>query len=748
MMDERSYHRNLLCSANRLAREILQPLSLPWMHRCNPVTRNMPFDLDDMAEILMADDGSYTPHENGPLGFGRFDVGQLRRGPLNTRLATSSDSWCSASRRLDDPGILEVSSVFLPLPYSRVSSPTKLQHCDVTLLCEQMNEVDVASRNYIPHGELALRCHEHSSTNKRRRISAIRSCGRHLLVSVKVNASSSRSSLFSGLQMESSSRYGRLLEATLPAEVQSGRILSIAKAHKIAENLGTYDSRHGLSNTSNVGKTANRLSCGRTRLVWTQKIPTDQPQKVSFSSLLTGVRIEGANQKRPRDIKVAIRVDGEIFGSESSSEESSHRKTGMFENFPAASRSIFLSDAVDNPHLQCMMDDEEFVKNILNDAPKLASDRSKVRGRSVSSQPVLDCLPDSNGLIGVVCSSPGRISVSSVHDYLNLAAKESPLRLCTVCWAPDIDQNNLVKECSECGVLVHSSCCHDKGEMLPLTLASDAEEQHIWRCAVCCHNHQIQSTPGSKATSIPVNEQAKKSKRKSRLPHWLQDSHIDDPLAAGRSGSALSDMSSHGIKCELCPYRGGAMSRIRVNNDFVWMHEVCRVWLRGCMKAPTILAEETISRECSLCGQTKRQATAKASSDVSFLGVSEYLVKCAASRCQVYFHPMCALLSSKLNGVSNEGKAATSDIKTNEIDYQAESPQEADRRLCSCFTLTALDCEVTTSYNRVEAGTREVVQVPIAFCGIHNPKREASFRGLYPGGRHVNAEVMRVPALR
>lgn len=744
MMDERSYQRNLLCSANRFAREILQPLSLPWMHKCNPVTRNMPFDLDDMAEILMADDGSYTPHENGPFGFGRFDVGQLRRGPINTRLATSSDSWCSASRRSDDPGILEVSSVILPLRYHSSIATSDLQDVESSYPSERDTDNKGHCEEVMALGELTLRCHEHSFTNKRRKVESIRSCAKYHLVSVKVNGSSSRSSLFGEIQMDSNSRYGRLLEATLPAEVQSGRILSTVKAQKIAENLGTYDWRHGLSNASSTGKTANRLSCGRTRLIWTEKSPSDQPQKVFFSSLLTGIRIEGANQKRPRDIKLAIRVDGEVFGSESSEKSPCLVNTLFVEKFPLASPPRLLFDVVDHPRAQCMMDDEEFVKTILNDAPKSGSDRSKVRGRSASSQAIFDCLPDSNGLIGVVCSSSGKVSGSCVHECFNRAAQVNTLKLCTVCWAPDVDQNNLVTECSDCGVLVHLACCYDRGETFPPTPDIAEEEKPIWRCAVCCHKTQIESIDGRKDASIQGHEQAKKSKRRSRLPRWLQDSHVDDPLAAGRSCSAPGDPTSHGIKCALCPYQGGAMSQIQFGTSLVWIHEICRTWWRGKMRIPPSLSTQSLFRECALCGCGKRQAAAEESSDDSIPTISEYLVKCAASRCQVYFHPMCGLFSSKLYELSNTVNN-TKDMNADE--YRAESPQEADRRLSSCFTLTALDCEVTIGSNGKDSGTRQVVKLPIAFCGFHNPKREASFRGLYPAGRYINTDIMRIPAL-
>ena len=752
MMDERAYSRMLLCSANQLSREILEPLSLPWMHKGNPVTRNMPFDLDDMAEILMADDGSYAPYENGPLGFGRFDVGQFRRGPLNTRLATSSDSWCSASRRSDDPGVLEVSSVTLPPFYTRTAPARKMDmdHSDSCTIDVMDGNHEYDRQAALPRGELSLRCFEYSSTRKRRKIATIRTSTKRYFISVKVNSSSSRSTIFNDLHADGASF---LLDATLPAEVHNGRILSTAKALRIAENLGTYDWRHGLSNASNKGKSSSRLSCGRTRLIWTEKSPSDQPQKVFFSSLLTGARIDGAHQKRPRDIKLAIRLNGELYCRNSLSIELPTKEERFFEIFPQSSPSAYLRDAYSHPNAFCMMEDEEFIKNTLSDAPKALSERNKSRGKSLQVQPMLDSLTDANGLIGVVCSSVGKIAISSIHECFNRVAKEQSLRLCTVCWAPDIDQDNAVKECSECGVLVHPMCCYEKGETFPFISAIDADEELIWRCAVCCYKSYNQLEIGSKDALGAGPEQAKKSKRKSRLPQWLQDSHIEDASAVGRSGLTMGEIKSHGMKCALCPYEGGAMSHIRLENESVWMHEVCRTWLkRGRRNLSTSSSADsgTVLHECALCGQGEKRDNLTAA-DETIASTSEYYVlKCAASRCQVYFHPMCGLLSSKLVELSNEFRAGRSDVQTNPpaSTSSAESSTERDRKLCSCFTLTALDCEVTTGSMGNDPGTTQVVQIPIALCGIHNPRRESSYRGLCPAARNVNADVIRIPAIR
>ena len=120
-----------------------------------------------------------------------------------------------------------------------------------------------------------------------------------------------------------------------------------------------------------------------------------------------------------------------------------------------------------------------------------------------------------------------------------------------------------------------------------------------------------------------------------------------------------------------------------------------------------------------------------------------YVVKCAGSRCQVQFHPMCALLSRKLAELSDE--AAGGEHRGTEDPVEAS--KKMDELRCACFTLTALDCEIPIGRRGKDPGTRTVLTIPVAFCGIHNPSREPTFRGLYPAGKYITHDVMKIPAL-
>jgi len=722
VLDTRAYHRALVCDSSGLFQRIVQPLSLPWMHRGPPIARNTAFDIDDMTETLTADDGSFTPHSSGPLGFGRYDIGQLRRGSSNTRLATSWDSVCSASRRSTDPGILEVSSITLPLSFSPNASHSTVPEAKRDLKATGVFR-DTDGAVNAPAGEISLQCFERNAQTRRSRVAKVKICAKQRLISVRVGSSSSRSSIFTDIKLDTESRYGKMLQATLPPEVQNGKVLNAVNAQKVAESLGSYDSRHGFPKTTSAGR-SQRIGCGRTRLVWTDRRgPADQPQKVIHSSLLCGERLEQGSHKRPRDVTVTIRVAGAVFGGRPVADD---QTLGL-----RSQARLGFANA------ECTLDDDELVKSILADTHKASTDRNKARTRVVSAFPVLDCLPDSNGAIGVVCTVPGKIPWSSVHERLNHAAKLSSVRSCTVCWSPDHDQSYVVQECAECGTLAHTQCCYDSGKIEDIHSIDDSSTKlSWWRCAVCCFKKSQPSVVVTKSNSAPT-EQSSRSRRKPKLPQGLRDFHIDDTLPAGRPDHIQGEIASHGIKCALCPYHGGAMSRVKSGKDFVWMHEVCRLWRSGVVDCTSDIQESKF--KCALCGKTeKRRMSSNGSSEELSSENRGYLIKCASSRCQVYFHPMCALLSSKMNEFES--------ITPSPGQFHPFTDQGIDQGLCAAFSLSAMNCEVARGDTGEYGIHSTTIRIPIGFCGIHNPNRSPTSRGLYPAGKHMNNDTIQIPA--
>jgi hypothetical protein len=107
---------------------------------------------------------------------------------------------------------------------------------------------------------------------------------------------------------------------------------------------------------------------------------------------------------------------------------------------------------------------------------------------------------------------------------------------------------------------------------------------------------------------------------------------------------------------------------------------------------------------------------------------------------------MCALLSSKLLEESRQSYTAKKEEEHEDI--ALEKVKRSDRELCTQYTLTALNCEgVEGEIGKDPGGTRSLT-IPVAFCGIHNPMREPSFYGMYPGGRHTDTKNAIVPPLK
>jgi hypothetical protein len=769
-LDDRSYQRALLRDSNGILERILLPMSFPWQHRVVPVARNIPCDIDEMPAILTSQDGSYTPFENGPLGFGKFDIGQLRRGASSARVVNSDDMVCAAARRAGDPGQVELSSVTLPPIQSEehaiqenTSSKTetgKISSTSSSTWREKSDEDDIEA-----NGEISLRCFEEVQRQKRRKVGQARSCVRRHSISVRVESTSSRTSIFDANSGPLDVRFARpwLTEATLPLEVQNGRFLSASNAKSIARKLGTYNLRHGLGTTNPSGKNSNRVSVGRTRLIWTEKSPSDQPQRVFFTSLLTGEKLEAGAQKRPREIRVGVRVNGSLLTASRASASPADLIIGDIDliTLPRHNRAMkvtarFMDDeitAAAQKSLQCALDSDQLVKNILKDAKKRVGFPDKERLSAGTLEyaehvpPRIDCIPDNNGLISAICTIPGTLSPASgsIHDILNEAARRVENPTCTVCWSTSGSEKATVEECFGCGVTAHLGCCLDVGEGAnDQHDGNDQVSESKWTCAVCSKLGHRQSRPDTDDGST------RKRRRESRLPPRLKDSHLEPLLS--RHFHASASISSEEVTCALCPYSGGAMSRIDWGGERIWIHEVCRIWKPNVLKVADKAGQinERGIVKCALCGSGDgiHSTRAGAPSCVQ-TKLPCGLVKCAAARCQIHFHPMCALLASKLSITQPERRttrgAVTGIASTDNGVSPLETTKMKDSLLCNEFTLTALKYKATKGAYGKNPGEKQLGLIPVAFCGIHNPKREQRFYGMYPKGLHMDVSTVRIP---
>jgi hypothetical protein len=117
---------------------------------------------------------------------------------------------------------------------------------------------------------------------------------------------------------------------------------------------------------------------------------------------------------------------------------------------------------------------------------------------------------------------------------------------------------------------------------------------------------------------------------------------------------------------------------------------------------------------------------------------------------------MCAIIVSKLRdesvdlesgGVIKTGEAggggnsAMSLVAEDSVDYA----QTEDSQFCKEYSLTALNCLSIEGRMGKDPGDKCFNLLPVAFCGIHNPKREPSLYGMYPGGINLDSKSMRIP---
>jgi hypothetical protein len=358
------------------------------------------------------------------------------------------------------------------------------------------------------------------------------------------------------------------------------------------------------------------------------------------------------------------------------------------------------------------------------------------------NRPCTACVPLEDGLIRTICLRAGNMTGKSVNQFLGNIANEESERMCSVCWSDEGSGKEGVQQCVRCGLLAHSNCCFDKGNFVPAssgnsfsnntiqatkhssanahldtTEADDSDLQ--WNCAVCCHNTDA------------------KPRRNARMPSRFVDG---ETYASPNHGNA-SNSNLPGPQCSLCPHRGGAMSPLRPENDAVqcrtsWVHEVCRIWTGvnnshelDTMRSSTLRGSH-FKNVCSLCGiggEIDKRSTAY------IVG----LTRCAARGCLVSFHPMCALLASK-SKEENSPHAKTlrtrltrhstgQGLGNMKIDEKANT--EADTKLCNEYTLQLV--QLASAHATGEKDTKAVI--PIAFCGIHNPRRDASSYGCLPG---------------
>jgi hypothetical protein len=115
------------------------------------------------------------------------------------------------------------------------------------------------------------------------------------------------------------------------------------------------------------------------------------------------------------------------------------------------------------------------------------------------------------------------------------------------------------------------------------------------------------------------------------------------------------------------------------------------------------------------------------------------LMKCAATGCGLYFHPMCALLYSKL---SNEY-----------CNYLRKAGPRGHYKSAACenYTLDFISVsrnEGATIYGRNGEHRKETYILPVVFCGLHDHLRDRDMYGLpssYSEEFQIISKLMNIP---
>lgn len=534
-----------------------------------------------------------------------------------------------------------------------------------------------------------------------------------------------------------------------------------------------------------------RVEVGRNRLVWSNLIqgdesaPTSSRNRVVYNSLMTGRRLDPSAIVRPREIKVGVRLKGKLLVEEAIEEapqvaasnpkkrkhttrsadsvdiERRHsiqvselRNDEEIEDafaftFTGTSKllpnKILLEKSSENGSIVCMsvnsksyspeqVDHHDIIASLVKfnqntrrkDRHEAAAPSHYIRSYTT---PRFFVLPSEDLHPRTICTSSGKMPGSSVHECLRSVSQADTTIKCSVCLSDDGTGNYVVQKCSSCGLFAHLNCCLDKGhfvfspepsfqptpgEQEMVNGASDAavrqsgtNGRHEWQCAVC-------------------SQYTEKSKRNARLPSRFTVDMVQDQSKQSSDDSTFgASKNVPGPRCHLCPHRGGAMSMLEPKSQ-QWAHEVCRIWSNAdtpenkeLESRPSHRNSKVAANACALCGGT---GIKKGKSNC--MG----LTKCAAPGCYVAFHPMCALVASKMGTIDDQCSASNRKTRLSIEQEEKKSEDEddedvaADKKLCNEYTLQLVKL------------THLEETIPVAFCGLHNPGREIAFYGKLPGG--------------
>ena len=426
-------------------------------------------------------------------------------------------------------------------------------------------------------------------------------------LSVRVGGVSSRHTLVK--KTEGSKSTAMHLVATFPSSFQQGKSVSIEMAQKLDEEsnfyLGSYDCRasaphasmsyQAMKTTKKEARAKKNINVGRTRPIWSSFHQAGN-NKIVCTSDLTGERLVGDSSKRPLETGVFIRLNGSIISISEDKNSKNYPKTTKFqqkvqwkdddihEAVGNVSKNVDIESVSLPPKPKksfCTFNPEEYLYEIAEamkppgpgkkrkSYPSLENHTSPAELKYGATNtlkyimPRFTCLPLEDGYIRTVCENNGSMQPCDVHNLLQSASTIDGL--CSVCWS--IDENKTLLKCASCGLIVHESCCGDKGE----------QKISSWKCSICLVAPKNEGESPSRASSSSDDLQlpSRKSRRTSRLPsRFTENSQLDNSIIRkNNSTSPVNQNNNNNVKskatiklprpsprCTLCPHSG----------NFIW----------------------------------------------------------------------------------------------------------------------------------------------------------------------------------
>jgi hypothetical protein len=780
-LDPRGCARAQMQDANLVLEKLLLPISFPWSQTKAILYKPLPRDIDDMS-IIMNGDEEYSLPEMNRETYSAMDCVQVPKSiPLS-------------SKRCDDPGVVELLTYVRPTTSQsrRMQGPTRLR--------------DLPIEDPMIQGELSLRMYNEVVTRKRRREEFETAHTSRKLISFRVGSTSSRSTIF---DLSDESSIPLLLQATYPKQIQDGVKRFGEEAYDEGINLGSYNSRPlpSLEAVISDPTSKNRFVVGRTRLVWSEREQSQsKSQRSPYFSILTGLRLDSNNLKRPLSVKVGIRINGVLIascrsqgtpllasGTKASEPNFCHSTKSVHDALDVACREVpkqtesvkQQASIAPQDFYQCSINVSKYVNEIIQNNKTVENNGQRFIGNI--------------GQIRKPISIRRQLVMfQSLPSKTNAANKF--YRIC--------NENEVIGTVSE--LLPQQKEVLYKGETFLLESLLNLNLDVVPPRLDCLPTedgriHVTCTMPGKITYSTKTEtDKLSTTNRNGNTNRGISTSIslLLNLLAAetDRCASCWNYKPLNNI-CSNCKYTSDTIFPSDYTNK--WIHNVGKQWSDIDAAAPfEIYSYDTIGSMTSNCYIDKSCCHLCSKGTVGSINV----VSCPAEGCNVRFHPVCAILvsaASEVQFTNNHNRTSDSD---HSCFTQRKSYIDDDVFLCTQYNQSMIQTSFIRASNstihikntktfklpekvnglqkrslriNIKNGTPETttsrrattsnhlttatihprrmatdttsmqsIALPIVFCPYHNPKRSKEYYGFYPNGCYINHDTIRIPPAR